>query len=973
MTVLIYPKLVNSSATDLSAYAVLPYTYQDTKDESLGSAQITLQGLKRKRPFKPYLRVDIDGVQWLIANDKVTVSLARKDLYKHELTLIEPTKLLELYMMCAKRYTVATNHEYNTGVASGIPICYEQQLSGSEIDFDYWRQYGEKRIDNSDSHATYSSPTSFNLVSSAVYRAYAVDGQTIPTLWIDTPAPSISGARYGICLCKSNDGIVASNVISYQVATGTGSEQTSTRLSLTAPTEEGTYFFYYVFSYDSTTSFSACVPFSIISNGVVLTDYTLSDIAGQLFDIVQPIKTSTTPKFSLTTSAQTLLNVTAPEMSFTDGATLWENLSQIGKVIQARPKLLFQNNACKIDFEKIGTRAEHSLSGCQLVQNELSMNASEYANKVTATVSNMKNYDSGNLSLACEPSKDTFKSLRTNSDTCRIKDENGIIETDNPIEAIISLECLISSGGTQYTLDLTPYVYEATEYAFLSSYSASYPKSKIMAIYYTKGQKNIEGLWYRAQDSGVGLIDSFEQYSIVNIIQIVSSQYVSGGITISSHFPNLMFRIKYISSVDGIVEQYTQNPSCSEDIAITTTQNTNEPNSTFFGKGLLGEAMMMGNVGESRTYISSAVANLPTINDTIDGMFVTVATYQVFRNYALCTVNLTENYNELSAYNRISKEIRQYEIPNGQDRNFLMRSFLQIISSNQETLSGYSGGGFDNATAYNSIYNSLTARTSQKIGNMIVTFKDDNGSTISEVTLPCMAIPVGNSIYFFGRCADNYAVGYKSQDAINDSSKTKTDYRMLQAVNSGDVNFGRAKSIKIVLSTDIAMASGHDTYNDKLSVANAMPEKSSLISYTTNADSGDLIVWKDGAETLIIGWQLHFVSPTCIISPDFAYTLGFCNPMTHGDNAKIYFFNHLLNPDLSNCTGGTAGNLTFQIYTNPDTYLKLSATPTNCKSWAVKDITTGKWLFGENNSFGGSIFLAFNDTYDYSENTISLT
>ena len=93
-------------------YFTFPFTVQNTLDESLDSAMIQLSNMKRKEPFKPFtdaeLGTDADGrIDMLVANDEVTEVFGR-GLYNHQITLIEPTKLLERYVMSAKAFT---NHQ----------------------------------------------------------------------------------------------------------------------------------------------------------------------------------------------------------------------------------------------------------------------------------------------------------------------------------------------------------------------------------------------------------------------------------------------------------------------------------------------------------------------------------------------------------------------------------------------------------------------------------------------------------------------------------------------------------------------------------------------------------------------------------------------------------------------------------------------------------------------------------------------
>ena len=100
---------VGYSSDDYSKYLQLPFSINEKADGSYDTASITLSRMSRKEPFKPNSMAEIliykdemsligDGEPYafIVEEDKVEkYYLGNRVFYKHDITLIERTKILD--------------------------------------------------------------------------------------------------------------------------------------------------------------------------------------------------------------------------------------------------------------------------------------------------------------------------------------------------------------------------------------------------------------------------------------------------------------------------------------------------------------------------------------------------------------------------------------------------------------------------------------------------------------------------------------------------------------------------------------------------------------------------------------------------------------------------------------------------------------------------------------------------------------
>ena len=83
----------NVNITDL--VDITSIVTNDTLDESLASASMVIPFHTQKEPYERFSEVSIDGLLYVVAEDSVRLIRKGQALYRHEISLIEPTKILQ--------------------------------------------------------------------------------------------------------------------------------------------------------------------------------------------------------------------------------------------------------------------------------------------------------------------------------------------------------------------------------------------------------------------------------------------------------------------------------------------------------------------------------------------------------------------------------------------------------------------------------------------------------------------------------------------------------------------------------------------------------------------------------------------------------------------------------------------------------------------------------------------------------------
>lgn len=913
-------------------YAVpLPFKEQFVLDESLDNAVLNLKMIDKAERFNILSLVEItknDGTttttyNFIVAKDTLT-EIIGTGLYDHELILIEETKLLEKKIVDTNTVTNVLIHDYLAGASR---VHYEEITeSGNVID----------RIDN-------------GIIYSPIEQGTNI---TFPTL--DNMISLISGVaakEFSVLLYKNN--ILIDSVFKE------GASSTVPSLTLTQNNiANGLYRIEYLIKFSdifSTYYQGSSYTFSVISPTQTLTPYTITDVVNKLLAIVKTERVGSLPRFIFNSEQATKYSsVLAPEFAFTK-STLKECLDQIGGYIHAIPRL----SGRVLYFDELGTN-ETTLLPYEYISHQENQDIEQYCSTIDTNIDNLINIDNANDGTITEPFNNGYETVRTETTGVRITDDSAIIETEYPIEKILKVEVGYLSDGTLVG-DITPYIYENAEYQALSGTIGDYPYSKAYAIYYTQGEKNLQGLNFKLPNP---ISSVFSDPAIINIIERKTNNPNIQNLFNVQEFVGLAFRITYFPVVSTRIKQYKSNillGEFPEEITNIYNQSANKVDSTAYGENLKGAVARLGNVEKVKTYIIPKLADLPQIGMLVDeDYYISSISTENLPDFIKCTVALSKDFNRLNKFIGIKNNIRMYEVSEKQsvERYVIYEDFC-IIGNNLAT----SDRGLltDNALAL--IVNDFTginAKTPISVVNAIGLDIDEN--ELTSIALPIVNLGIGNSLWFGFRYSDNYSAGNTS--SLGTASTGVDYYRVQNFVPYGDF-WGRIEYLKLNMYVNFGdIVTNYTTQQDignNLPIFNEAITTNSLISTSI----WPIILKKDSRENINFSYQLHFISNrnNFIIGSGLALNNGL---VSEGTNyAKLYVLPNKLNKFVKtvDLTGATLiksyeNDTTSIVQTGQNIAFADEISTVDGLSWAVVNSENNQLLFGQN------IVIKENDTID---------
>lgn len=932
-------KHITIGGEDYSKYFHFPFTVQHSLNEQLDYAVVELRNTTIATPFPPFTEVVIgspsDPLLWILGIDEVTEVMGT-GLFNHTMTLLETTKEAERFVMSAKAFTNPLVREYTDGKAPAIGYWTTESEAGKyEIDksnpivsnnmlspilagnFQIWDDFLYKHPSNVygavlTATVYYSEKQLLKPIDE--YRV-SIEGEEVFTVTLDTTPES--GNSPGGYL---------------------GSFQAE---------KEGRYLVVYKTDMGSV---GAVCEISVVDDVVMKPKYTVRDVVEQLLETAETLREDERPRYQLEEAGITdLLDMEAPEFRFSNGRTLWENLREVGRYIHAMPRIYqnLRNAPKKVTFDRLGQTAFADMSKGRRVAKTSTYNIGDYTAGLDALVSNLVNVNDDGLGTIIDPYGGGYLTMRTAKEEARIMEGSAFIKTHFPIERIVKVEVgkFVKDKKTFEGCDITHYVFEKSEYDTLSSFSGSYPFSKTYALYYTQGSPNIEGLWFKAQDTGSATLDAFQDYAITNIIEIASG--VPSGIFTSFEYTDLTFRVTYVPTVTARVRQYRQTYDGSFPSVLAHNQSASKLSSKALGENLRGQLAMLGTTSDSVTYVFPTLGDVPKAGLLYDeDDYISTVSTRVYGDFVISQIGLSTGYNELGGYVELNNQIRQFEIPDSNDRYTHFEEFC-IIGDNvgddenlcfAEELRGAvrglcstSGGGGVSPVA-------TLAR--------VETF-DDDMERIAWLELPCVSMPVGNSLYYGFSFEDNFSAGSNANGKIYASGDKK--YKLQTYVPYGDEFYAHAYALGFELCS--RMLSLEDV-NDQISQGDTLPQATNAVPVSVVATTGDYpIIWhKDSADAGHISYQLHFVSNNNIlIGSHFAEMLMSQDEGQTDREVMAYFFDHKINPlgedfDTANAVASCSmilGQRAVQFSKNEEDLPPFQA-------WAI--FAKDKFLIGKNTS-----------------------
>lgn len=934
---------VTVGGVDYSEYFAYPFTIQKTLDETLDYAFIELKYMKKQKPFKPMTPVVIGkgetAMSFLLISDEVSEIFGRKR-YNHVLNLMEDTKEIELITCGAKAFTNPLVRDYADGatfsygffatwIDSGTSGMYN--IFSSNLDEPMVGELFTSPITNTGKFPIYADFGVMNFAYNLLASEYTVEVYYSNKSNIKTTESSSYERWVEIVGTKIYEGVFDSS------STG-----------LIADVDVSTYgvgqylVLFTISSINNNDHSCVMTEISVTKSPVSRDPYTVEDVVNQLLDTCETLRVGLdTPRYQLRYKDDTQRSrflEDAPEFRFANNRSLWECLREVGQYVHAIPRIVrdIDTGAKYLEFDELGGTVYADLTKGQCYGHDLVYNIGNYTVAIESMAENLVNVDDLAEGSLSEPFGKGYMSMRAETETARIEEETGFIKTTYPIEKLLNVQVgRFKIGDNEYAGgNITPYIFEKSEYDLLSSYTGNYPYSKTYALYYTHGAQNIQGLWYKAQDTGSSLLDALQDYSITNVITAATGAV--SGIFREAEYTDLMFRVTYIPSVTARVRQYKSTYDGSFPAVIVQNQAANKLSSKSLGERMRGQLAMMGEYSESLMYLFKRQKDVPepgTLYD--DTRYISSVLFRSFKDFTIAQINLSVGYNELGSRVELNNAIRQFEIPDSEDRYTVLEEFCVVGKKDAD----------DDILALTDYLKKEVVRAfavqakGYDVSLAKVTTYDDDGDALTTppVALPVISLSLGNSLYFGWRFESNHAAGSKSSEGGD-------HYRIQDYVSYSDPYYAQAHSVGFKL---LAGA----TTTDALGTAHDLPESTAIEDGTVMVNTGDYpILWhKDSADAGCLTYQLHYVTnDDLIIGDGLAYHCAAVRTTPNTESAYIYFYDRRIN-QLTGTTDTTNYIAVYQILVDiTSCYLTYVGFPNGFKSWAI--IKGGKFMLGKNTS-----------------------
>lgn len=767
--------------------AVFPYISGDLLDERLDEASVTF--FSRTKAYSPltefritfYKNQDLNqpdsdsqgkNVEYFIlANDNSAEYPSGSGLFKHETYLIERTKLLEGVLCPSITFTNAKQELYSSVIQNRVYATSFSDAQPLPSTFDGISQITSPILES----RIYLTP-SVTTVGQAVADAA---GRTYYSSAYDSSLEQMVYSTYDIYL----DGILIAGSLTdvYQISVSQLFKKNKLRLDYTVvcgrysvAAQSYIYNRYYVrFEVD------------ILEQFYPLKPYTITDCVVRVLELAEPLLAGERPRFTFEgcildgngsvsgyeagSQAERYSKINAPEFSMTQ-ATLREQLKVIGSYIHAEP-WLDENNV--VHFLDLG--AQEQATGVpegRYISNTLKTDINSYCTEIRSNAQNLVNSLGYAKGAIIDPGNGLYRSLRCETMYVRISAENGIAATDLPIYSVEKVTCgLFGIASWKYEpKDITPYVFEATEYGSnLSSFGGGYPYSKQWAIYYTQGQKGLRGLFY--QDPDAVSAATYSPFAIANILAAVNGVApdevydalvgtVADFLDPKSNVPNLVFQITYKPIAPGFISHGKQYYISGEQTySLPYNQGENLIETQYFGENMKGVAARLGNIEQVKTFLLSSRSQIPRVGTTLDGYAISAVNTEYMPNYIKCTLGLSKDYNRISEYVGINSVKRMYEISERQAVKRVILIKENIVITSDPNMADDPGVFFLRKEAILGAFAGSEEDLTVKFAIMYGYSKKDGEWNGKSIFLPVLGRSFGNTIHFAVQFKDNYSAG----------------------------------------------------------------------------------------------------------------------------------------------------------------------------------------------------------------------
>lgn len=804
--------------------AVFPLKTADLLDEQLDEAYLTMV-LCKEEHFDMLSRVQIDArtknaygqitseksFNYVIANDRSVLTIKDKKLYKHEIYLIEETKLLEGLVGDSIVFTNALGNLY---LENKIPVQYV-------VDFD-------------------------NGISATVKTPNYYTPEKVGENYNFLSANQVFDYEEGPYIGEYN----FTTTIYYEGEQIFTTEDRDDIFSVVL--EQGTYKAEYQVRFSSSTgNRRATIHFDInaASNRYPLKKWTITDVVQRTLDLIEPHLDGYPNRFTFNEEqAEEYKNVIAPEFAFTK-ENLRERLQQIGGFIHAEPRL--RNGV--IYFDKYGMNDYADMYKTPYTGKMVCQDINHYATNLDSSVDNLVSQLSWAKGVIMEPFAGGYRSVRTESMNVRITDENMLIQTIFPVYQVEKLTCAYIKDGKLTTCDITPYVFESVDYnSNLSSYSVTYPTSKAYGVYYTQGERNIRGLNFKVPDA---ISDTLQKYAIINILEAASGENFDWFYNID--YPTLMFQITYIPIFSTRVTQTKQYiVGMQHPFALPYNQGANMIETSYYGENMKGLIARLGNVEKTLTYMVYNLNRIPKAGQLFDDEYYISAVFTEFMpSYIKVQLTLSKDFNRLSQYINVPSYKRFYEVSERQAfrRETLYTDYLVIGNEVEDDGQALID---DHFLEYIKHTLTQTAPEDSKITFAQTISVNKNNEMVGNVCVfPVLGTAMGTTMNFSFSAEDNYSAGPQSVEHNVKSGNDEVTGYWQQYVPYCDY-YGRIYYLELLFGQKFSPS-------NKLDAALGLPKLPGGTYHGINIIStrqNSLLYRKDSREIMNFTYQASFVT-----------------------------------------------------------------------------------------------------------------
>lgn len=808
----------------------------DTLDESLASGSMVIPFSTQNTPYARFSEVSIDGLLYVIAED--TVRLVRKgsNLYRHEISLIEPTKILQ------KRV---------------IPNLTVTQPKGGIANFVYTVS---RDIDNT---VTNTLETLQLTTTSISQDTNIVDGVTLK----NTNEYQIA-VNYQVFADQVFDPSAPDNYLDIEFKVYYGNDLLATKVQRIDNGQTGIG------------GISTTVTPTVANQDVSITartlgkhtDNTLDDVAKIVtlsLVISQGVGTDNTiyldkvvdkllqfhPTFALSTDTRARIKlVKSPEFTF-QNYTLYDALKEVANYVSA---IVYLGES---DFETI-----HFYFYDQVISDELEyadQEQTEYLDGFTdgfeINASNVIR-DDDQLYAIHEPDQFGWLTVRANNEErgVQILDNQTAIHLQHPIYKPIEVlvrglafsmldESLntVNFPNTQIW-DITDYVLESQRYNTLESEEVTNTrgtlKRKSNTVFYTQGQPYIQGLGFTGTVAPAWNTQLTPNFAIVEAIlnkaQEENPTYTfTTDYLIAPDINDLQFRLRHIPYSDVRLTVYKDNSRGNnimyyneqaplndmELLGRIAQENVNRSgNRVVRYEGLTNSnQLLLGSKKDNEVLVNYTISRTPTINKF-------VAEYAV-------------GYANLSNYVGVDSAYRQYEVPvdtivNRRDK--LTQFFNMTVVNNIPTVSVPDYLDIGNNVLFDSLFANFKSNPTGSRPTYARVVLDNQRVVQSTIDAYRMGRTLGLAIDM----QDNYSAGIKKVETrLSNGTDIVTQEDSRYTDDLGRFTQAEIEFYDLTVTSDLAESNNYPD-NDKLGATK-------LFDYTYDVN-------KDARERYGFVWEI---------------------------------------------------------------------------------------------------------------------